>query len=265
MSKIVERTLDFLELFAAEKRPLSLSEISRLLKIPVSSCHDVLQTLQDRGYTYEIAPRAGYYPTYRLNDIAVTIAAHDPVLLRADAFLRTLRDRLDESVLLAKVSGLQATYLLTLEPSHPLRFLMKVGENVRSLYATSAGKTLLARLDEPELKACLKAMKLQPLTRNTIRTKSALQKELDVGRQRKWFLNHEESQEGVMTLSAGFVWHSVTFIVTVAGPSSRIAPRLNEAAALLVDTCRRLELQPNGNHPLKPIGDTASHTKMHTK
>ena len=47
MSKIVDRTLDFLELFAKEKRPLSLSDISRLLSIPVSSCHDVLQALQE--------------------------------------------------------------------------------------------------------------------------------------------------------------------------------------------------------------------------
>ena len=42
MSKIVDRTLDLLELFAKEKRPLSLSDIARLLRIPVSSCHDVI-------------------------------------------------------------------------------------------------------------------------------------------------------------------------------------------------------------------------------
>ncbi len=66
MSKIVDRTLDLLELFAEEKRPLSLSDIARLLKIPISSCHDVLQAMQARGYLYELAPRAGYYPTLRL-------------------------------------------------------------------------------------------------------------------------------------------------------------------------------------------------------
>jgi DNA-binding IclR family transcriptional regulator len=36
MSKIVERTLDFIELFAGERKPLSLSEISRLLGSSVS-------------------------------------------------------------------------------------------------------------------------------------------------------------------------------------------------------------------------------------
>ena len=60
MSKIVDRTLDFLEIFADQKRPLSLSEISRLLHIPASSCHDVVQALQKRGYIYELGPRGGY-------------------------------------------------------------------------------------------------------------------------------------------------------------------------------------------------------------
>jgi len=48
MSKIVERTLDVFEMFAAEKRPLSLTDMARLLDIPISSCHDVLQALLSR-------------------------------------------------------------------------------------------------------------------------------------------------------------------------------------------------------------------------
>jgi DNA-binding IclR family transcriptional regulator len=265
MSKIVERTLDFLEVFAAEKRPLSLSEISRLLSIPVSSCHDVLRALQDRGYIYEVAPRAGHYPTQRLHDVAWTIAAHDPVLQRAEVLLRKLRDSLDESVLLAKVSGLEATYLVTLEPSHPLRFLVKVGDTIRSLYATSAGKALLAGLDEAALKACLRTMKLEPFTRHTIRTKSVLRSEIEVGRQRKWFLNREESQDGVMTLSASFVWRGATFIVTVAGPLSRIEPHLAHTAAMLVDTCRRLEKQPIGDGAIRRGGALTSPMKSRLK
>src|ERR1039458_7184961 len=111
MSKIVERTLDLLEVFAKVKRPLSLSEIARLLKIPVSSCYDVLRALQSRGYIYELAPRAGYYPTLRLQWLGKEIGDNDPVVTRAEQLLRSLRDTLDESVLLSKVSGLQATYL----------------------------------------------------------------------------------------------------------------------------------------------------------
>jgi DNA-binding IclR family transcriptional regulator len=246
MSKIVSRTLDFLELFAEKKRPLSLSDISRLLSVPISSCHDVLQALEERGYIYEIAPRAGYYPTLQLLDIATDIANNDPVVLRADHALRALRDKVDESVLLCKASGRIATYLLSFEPSHALRFSVKVGEHVRSLYATSAGKAQLASWDEDAFDAYLTSAELKPFTTNTITTKAALKAEIEAGRKNGWFANREESQPGVVTLSAPFAWSGATYIVTIAGPASRLESRLEWAAERLMETCGELEMRSGG-------------------
>jgi len=254
MSKIVERTLDLLELFAQEKRPLSLSDIARLLRIPVSSCHDVLQTMQARGYLYELAPRAGYYPTQRLLGLSKEIGDHDPILLRAELLLRTLRDSLDETVLLAKVSGLQANYLLVFEPSHPLRFSTKIGEPVRGLFATSGGKALLSTLDPQALDACLKTAKLKPVTKNTLVSKQALRQDIERGRERHWFLNHEESQEGVTTMSAPLRWNDTVYIVTIAGPSPRLYPQLDRAAELLTNICASLEMRPSSQpHPTSEL------------
>jgi DNA-binding IclR family transcriptional regulator len=245
MSKIVARTLDFLEIFAAQKRPLSLSELARLLDIPASSCHDVLQELVERGYLYELSPRGGYYPTLRLYQIAKLIADHDPVSLRADPILRALRDKIDESILLAKVQGIGATYLLAIEPSHPLRFLAYAGEAVRSLHATSAGKALLANLSDQELGAYLKSVTLPALTPRTITSKPALREELAAGNRRGWFANREESIEGVTTLSARFAWTSAVYIVTIAGPTSRLGPKISKAAEVLMSACQLLESPPH--------------------
>jgi len=241
MSKIVARTLDFLELFADQKRPLSASEIARLLDIPASSCHDVLQALIERGYLYELTARGGYYPTLRLFNVAKTIADHDPVVARADVMLRSLRDSMDESVMLAKANGLQANYLLSFEPSHPLRFLAKVGDPVRSLHATSAGKAILASLSEAALGEFLKSVTLSPMTPKTITSKKALREELAAGNRRGWFSNREESLEGVTTLSARFAWASTLYIVTIAGPTTRLGGKLEPAAELLTNVCRLLE------------------------
>jgi DNA-binding IclR family transcriptional regulator len=244
MSKIVDRTLDFLELFARERRPLSLSEIAQLLAIPISSCHDVVQAMQSRGYLYEIAPRAGYYPTMRLHALGKEIGDNDPVLLRTELLLRSLRDTLDESVSLSKVGGLNATYLLVFDSTHPLRILVKVGDNIRSLYATSAGKSLLGNLDERALASFLKSVKLAPLTKKTVKSAAALRKDIELGRKRGWYLNREESLNGVSTISASFRWSNSVYIATVAGPSSRMEQKFEAAAALLIDVCRRLEMHP---------------------
>jgi DNA-binding IclR family transcriptional regulator len=244
MSKIVDRTLDLLELFGREKRPLSLSDIASLLSIPISSCHDVVKAMQQRGYLYEIAPRAGYYPTLRLHTLGKEIGDNDPVLTRTEALLRSLRDTFDESVLLAKASGLNARYLLVFEPTHPLRILVKVGDSIRSLYGTSAGKALLGSLDDGALATFLRSAKLVSLTDRTITSAAALRKDIDLGRKRGWYVNREESLDGVTTISVTFRWNAILYIGTIAGPSSRLNPKLETAVSLLIDVCNRLEKLP---------------------
>lgn len=241
MSKIVERTLDFIELFATEQRPLSLSDISRLLEIPVSSCHDVLQALISRGYLYEIGPRAGFYPTAKLFNQAAAIAQHDPIILRAEVLLRKLRDDVDESVSLAIAVGTKVTYLLVLEPSHALRFLVQVGSEVRSLHATSAGKAFLGSLPKEKFDDYLKAAILTPLTSKSITQKTRLRADIEASKRRGWFLNREESVDDATTLSSFFVWNGTTYVVTIAGPSARVTPKLPRAAERLMATCRQLD------------------------
>jgi DNA-binding IclR family transcriptional regulator len=243
MSKIVERTLDFLELFAREKRPLSLSDISRLLSIPVSSCHDVLQALEERGFIYEVSPRGGYYPTLRMYEAGKVIAENDPVMLRAEHLLRDLRDSMDESVLLAKVNGLIGTYLLSFETSQPLRFQLKVGNNVTSLHAASAGKAILGSLGDEALDAALNNITYTAFTPQTAKTKDELRSMIMLGREQGFYVNDGESVDGLTTISAPFTWQRSLFIVTVAAPSARLKPRISETSARLLEVCQKLGMK----------------------
>ncbi len=244
MVKIVERTFQCFELFASEQRPLSLSEVSRALGIPSSSCYDILKTLERLGYIYELEPRGGYYPTLRLLDIANSIASADPILLRADIVLRSMRDTLDESVFLSKVNGLQATYLLGLQSSNLLRTVISPGEKLRSLHATSAGKALLASLDKEALDAYFATADLKPLTPYSVTSKAELRQQLAEGRTEGTFTNRNESVEGVLSVSATFQWNHATYIVSIIGPEARLDGKLSWAKPMLFDICRRLEMRP---------------------
>jgi DNA-binding IclR family transcriptional regulator len=82
-----------------------------------------------------------------------------------------------------------------------------------------------------------------PLTNRTIKSATALRKDIDLGRKRGWYLNREESLNGVTTISVTFRWSNSVYIVTIAGPSSRLDRKLETAAALLTDVCSRLETQ----------------------
>jgi len=244
MSKIVERTLAVFELFATEKKPLSLTDMTRLLEIPLSSCHDVLRALEAQGYLYETAPRAGYYPTRRLLEVAQAISSHDSLLQRTEFLLQSIRDELQETVTLAKASGNRVIYLQVLEPENPIRFSVRVGAEIRSLYATSAGKAFLASLPASELNDVLKNANLARHTRNTICSKAKLLADIELGKTQGWFLNNEESIDGVTTLSSGFSWGNACYIITVAGITSRMQEKLELAARLITKTCGALSDTP---------------------
>ncbi len=235
--------MDFLELFAAQKRPLSLSDISRLLGIPVSSCHDVLQALQERGFIYEVSPRGGYYPTLRMFETGRVIAENDPVLLRAELTLRELRDTLDESVLLAKVTGLRGTYLLSLESSQPLRVQLKVGDVVTSLHAASGGKAILGGLSDEELDKVLGEIELRPFTAKTVTDKAALRAMVEEGRRKGFYVNEGESIDGLTTISVPVRWQKSQYILTLAAPSARLDSRIDDTAATLRTAGQKLEMK----------------------
>lgn len=241
MSKIVKRTLEFIELFADQRRPLSLSEISRLLNIPMSSCFDVIRSLQEAGYLYELGQRAGYYPTQRIVRLAAQISEHDPILARADVLLRALRDELDESVSLSQASGKTCKYLLVYEPSHALRFNVRVGDDLRSLNATSVGKALLASMPPAERDEILNAG-LSAMTEHTITDPEMLRHDIAEGERRGIFVNREESALTILTLSVRFMWNRARYFVTIAGPLHRMEPKLDLAERRLKETARKLEM-----------------------
>ena len=45
------------------------------------------------------------------------------------------------------------------------------------------------------------------------------------------------------TISAPFRWNNAVYLVTVAGPSARLAPRLEQATGLITNVCRLLEMR----------------------
>ena len=83
---------------------MPLSELARLLDVPVSSCLALIRTLTGLGYLYETGRRQGYYPTGRLLAMAQRIAHADPVLDRVYPSLVELRDATKETVVFAKLS-----------------------------------------------------------------------------------------------------------------------------------------------------------------
>ncbi|WGT63125.1 IclR family transcriptional regulator [Variovorax paradoxus] len=239
--KTAFRVIEIVELFAREKQPLALSEMARLLEMPVSSCLGLIRTLEEQGYMYETGRRQGYYPTGRLLAMAQIIAAHDPVLDRVRPALEELRDGARETVLFGKFRDPNTVvYLEVLSAPQSIRYSAESGET-RPAYANSMGRALLSTLAPEARRKLLEATRLQPLTDATLTTAEAIEQELERSPARGWYGNLGESIPDLVGLAWPLRIGGEAYAISVAGPRYRLEPRIDDVAAMLRSACLAIE------------------------
>lgn len=216
------RTLALFEIFAREQRPLSKSEVARLLDLPESSCSDLLNTVHRLGYVSRTASSRRYYPTSRLQMIADSIAENDTlgaVSLEATSLLRQLTG---ETSTFGIIDGDQAKMVSVSQGEHRLRYVVQPGDRV-SLHGTAVGKALLSQLPDNEMARILRLKPLRQLTPSTITDAKVLTKHIDEQRDLGWFGAIDEGTEGVASFAiAGLIGPDVAGM-SIIGPTSRMA------------------------------------------
>lgn len=237
--KTAVRTLDLFETFAREGRPLSLSELGRLLAIPVSSCFALVQTLQNRGYIYEVQRRSGYYPTRRLLGVADRIAGSDPLLERIRPALQQLRDETGETVVIGKLQDARVLYLDVIESQQRIRYIASIGE-FRQPHANSLGKALLAALPPDERARLLKDYDWTAPTPRTLSTPAAFEREMTQVAARGWATNAGESVSDLAAVSCALRLNRDWYAISVAGPLYRMEPHLQAHGERLRALCDTL-------------------------
>lgn len=229
------------ELFAKEKRALTLSELARQLEMPPSSCLNLIRTLESTGYLYEIGRRQGYYPTGRLLKLAQTISANDPILDRVRPALQELRDASAETVVLAKFRDEhQVVYLDVLDSPSSIRYTAQPGE-VRDAYCNSAGKALLSTLAPDELARVLAGMKMVQKTGRTLVTPQAVAANLAETQRKGWFSNLGETLPDLAGVSWPFKLGTEHYAMSIVGPLYRIEPNIERLATMLRVACTTIE------------------------
>jgi IclR family transcriptional regulator, acetate operon repressor len=238
----VERVLDILEAFQKVQRPLSLTDLAEITRIPKSSCHAIVGTLTARGYLYSLTRPRALYPTRRFFDIAREIHEHDPFVEGVMPMLERLRDSSRETVILGKRQGDSVIYLQVVESPHPIRYSARPGE-FKPLHSSSIGKALLGSLKEAELRAQLAGLKLPAVTATTLTDPDALIRDILDSHLRGYFVTRGENVADVWAVSAFLTVHSETLAVAIAGPRHRMERNIIECAQLLVATCSFISRQ----------------------
>jgi IclR family acetate operon transcriptional repressor len=238
--KSASRTLEVFELFARERRPLTLSEVATALDAPLSSCFNLVRALKGRGFLFGVGPRRQIYPTRKMYDVAVAVAASEPWLQRIMPRLEALRDQTQETAILGKEQSGRVIYLAVLEGPQNIRYTARPGD-LKPLHSSSIGKTLLATM-KPRLRAdVLAKLPLDAMTNATIAKRAKLVEEIEACAERGYSITRGENVADVMAVAMSVRFAGDTYGVAVAGPMHRMTEQVAEHQRRLAAICKQIE------------------------
>jgi IclR family acetate operon transcriptional repressor len=218
------RVLAVLEAVAAHQ-PVGLTAVTRLLDEDKSAVQRALATLAEDGW---IRPAAGDPPRWELTTRTLVMAAQatSRVGLRQQArpVMEALRDRTDESVLLAVPDPPRVVTLDVVESRQLVRAAPHVGW-VLPNSGSAASQALFAHLPEEELVEYLGAP-----------PDEALRATLATVRERGWAVNHGDVTESASGIAAPILGAGGRAIaaIAVSAPSARLPKSVHAAVGKLV-------------------------------
>jgi IclR family pca regulon transcriptional regulator len=196
----VARALSILELFNERRVELSTNEIAALTGLNRGTTYRFCRTLLSLGYLEEIRVSV-FHPGIRCISLAQAALGSREIVQVATPFLERLRDRVQETVNMAVLDGVDVVYLVRLLNSDLVALRLGVGSRVPA-YATSLGRSILAFLPEPQSSAILDRSELHALTRWTLATREAIEDDLAAIRRNGYAYNDQGLAPGVRGVAA---------------------------------------------------------------
>jgi IclR family pca regulon transcriptional regulator len=196
----VARALSILELFNDRRVELSINEIAALTGLNRGTTYRFCRTLLSLGYLEEI--RASVFrPGIRCISLAQAALGSREIVQVAMPFLERLRDRLQETVNMTVLDGVDVVYLVRLLNSDLVTLRLGVGSRIPA-YATSLGRSILAFLSEAESSAILDRSEFRSFTPWTLTTRETIENDLAAIRRNGYAFNDQGLAPGVRGVAA---------------------------------------------------------------
>ena len=196
--KSLHRAIDLLLAFQAQ-RELAVEELAKILGWPTSSVYRFVRVLRDRGLLSSVPESKKYTLGSVLCQLARAGGPDLPQLARPA--LERLTGETGETSFLSVRSGWEARYAACVESPESIRFTAPIGRHF-PLYAGASGKVILAFMEEDELRAYMRTVKLKRLGASTIVDRAKLEKALSAIRGRGYDFTQEERHQGAWGLAA---------------------------------------------------------------
>lgn len=186
----------------------------------------------ERGYLYEPRPRGGYYPTPRWLSLAQSIADAEPLPEAVQAAVAEIAEQAGETTAVSAMTGVHAMFLHVIESRHSVRYHARVGDRV-PLYASSAGRAILAQLSSAARQSLYRKMDFAPFSETTPTNADVIERELAAAQARGYHQSSSEYTPDLAGVSLSLAIGARPLSVVVAGPTSRCLARRAATAAIM--------------------------------
>lgn len=222
--KSASRTLEVLELFAEQRRPMRLHEIYTALDYPQSSATNLLKSLVIMGYVNYNRLTRTYLPTMRVGALGSWL----PGYIYADESYRWLVDELqrrtDETVGLNTLNDLFVQYVLLKAPDHEFKMVPPAG-TMRLLVDSAAGLALLSEMKDGEVDKVCRYSNYYQLAEGRRFDAAQLMRDIRWARQTGYALmaNKPRPEVSAIAMPLAEKLHGIPLAIGVGGLADRIA------------------------------------------
>ncbi|MBM3694768.1 MAG: IclR family transcriptional regulator [Actinobacteria bacterium] len=229
-TRALTRGLSVLEVLSrTEGRTLGISTLARQLTLDKATVARLLATLITAGYVVQEPVSRQYRLTGKILNLAHAASAGLDLLTLARPHLRSLRDRLNETVHLGVLEGSAVVYLDKLESDNSIRLVSVIGQTM-PLNSTSLGKAMLAALPDDALEERLSKMDFVRRTERTICDPDEFRRELQRVRARGYATDDRETEPLGACVAAAIIGPAkeVVGAISAAGPHFRIRDHFDQ-------------------------------------
>lgn len=221
----VQRALGLLEQIAGATGGARLTDLAQQAGLAPSTTHRLLTTLEQNGFVYADAASNRWHVGQRAFAVGSAYTKQRSFTAPALPFLKRLRDATRETANLGVIEDGEVITLSQVESREVKRAISPPGGRV-PVMCSGMGKAIIATWADPAIDQIVTRHGLRAMTKHSLTSPDAVQREIQAIRHRGYALDDEEFVMGLRCVAA-VVWGpsgEAACAISVSGLAARMTP-----------------------------------------
>lgn len=194
----LDRGLRVFELFGADARPMTLSDLAKAADLPRATARRILFTLERAGY---VASNGKLFTlTPRVLALAGSYLSSNQIMTILQPVLDRLSSAAKEISSLAILDGDEVIFIARSSPARVFSSGIDLGYRLPA-FCSSVGRVMLGKFSNVELEAAINAANLTPMTPYTVTDKVLLLATIITDREKGYSLVDREAEPGFRSIA----------------------------------------------------------------